>query len=52
MTANRAYRTALSSAEAQQVIRENLDAQFDLKIGATFLAMFEEQDLEAYLATV
>lgn len=50
MTANRAYRNALSSAEAQELIRENLGAQFDVRFGTAFLALFEEAEMEAFLA--
>lgn len=50
MTANRAYRTALTSAEAQELIRENLNAQFDPQFGTAFLALFADQELETFLA--
>jgi putative two-component system response regulator len=50
MTANRAYRKALTPAEAQEVIRQNLGTQFDVRLGTTFLGLLERQDVAAMLA--
>lgn len=50
MTANRAYRKALSPEEAQEVIRQNLGTQFDIRFGTVFLGLLERQDVAAVLA--
>lgn len=50
MTANRAYRNALTPAEAQEVIRQNLGTQFDVRFGTAFLSLLMEQDVDAALS--
>jgi polar amino acid transport system substrate-binding protein len=50
MTADRAYRNALSSVEAQELIRENLGAQFDTQFGLAFLELFEAPEMATFLA--
>lgn len=51
MTSVRAYRPALSTAEATQELRDKAGTQFHPLVAQAFVAMLEERDLEAAMGS-